>query len=153
MQKISFLHEKRGLWSFLQNLSTIIYYTFSLFQYLIYIQWFRKSTYLEILPFGVTETGGSWEVFFSEEKRKSDEESRKSGFEGTFLPLLKAKMRGVKTQVMRQKWAFSTLISAGKVKRIYRKREKSGRNFRIYWEKKQDKQRQNKIREQLLIHL
>lgn len=59
MQKISFLHEKRGLWSFLQNLSTIIYYTFSLFQYLIYIQWFRKSTYLEILPFGVTETGGS----------------------------------------------------------------------------------------------
>ena len=32
------------------------------------------------------------------------------------------KMRGVKMQVMRQKCAFSTLISAGKVKRIYRKR-------------------------------
>ena len=38
------------------------------------------------------------------------------------------KIRRVKTQVMRQKWAFSTLISIGKVKRIYRKRmEKSGR--------------------------
>lgn len=47
---------------------------------------------------------------------------------GQFLLLLKAKIRRVKTQVMRQKWAFSTLISIGKVKRIYRKRmEKSGR--------------------------
>lgn len=51
--------KKEDCGAFLQNLSTIIYYTFSLFQYLIYIQWFRKSTYLEILPFGVTETGGS----------------------------------------------------------------------------------------------
>ena len=78
--------EKEDCGTFLQNLSTIIYYTFSLFQYLIYIQWFRNSTYLEILPFGVTETGGSWEMFSARRGGKSDEESRKSGFEGTFYP-------------------------------------------------------------------
>lgn len=140
MQKISFLHEKRGLWSILQNLSTIIYYTFSLFLYLIYIQWFRNSTYLEILSFGATKTGRSWEEFFSEEKRKSEEESRKNGFGEHFLPLLKAKMRGVKMQVVGQKWAFSTLIPVEKVKRIDRKTTESERISEYSERKMQDRQ-------------
>ena len=46
-----------------------------------------------------------------------------------------------KNAVMGQKCTFSTLISVGKVKRIYRKRWKMWTNFRISCEKKmQDKQ-------------
>ena len=51
------------------------------------------------------------------------------------------KIRRVKTQVMRQKWAFSTLISIGKVKRIYRKRLEKVDEISEYPERKmQDKQ-------------
>lgn len=49
-------------------------------------------------------------------------------------------MRGVKTQVMRQKCAFSTLISAGKVKRIYRKRMIKRWNSEYSERRIQDKQ-------------
>ena len=53
--------------------------------------------------------------------------AEKVALRAVFTPS-EGKIRRVKTQVMRQKWAFSTLISIGKVKRIYRKRmEKSGR--------------------------
>ena len=45
-----------------------------------------NHTRLEILSFWATETEGSWEEFSSEEKQKSEEESRKRGFEGTFYP-------------------------------------------------------------------
>ena len=46
------------------------------------------------------------------------------------------KRRRVKTQVMRQKWAFSTLISIGKVKRIYRKRMEKVDEISEYPERK-----------------
>ena len=59
MQKISFLHEKRGLWSIFTTLMINIYYTCPLFPYLAYIQCFRKAIHLETLSFGATETGGS----------------------------------------------------------------------------------------------
>ena len=47
--------------------------------------------------------------------------AEKVALRAVFTPS-EGKIRRVKTQVMRQKWAFSTLISIGKVKRIYRKR-------------------------------
>ena len=49
-------------------------------------------------------------------------------------------MRGVKTQVMRQKWAFSTLVSVGKVKRIDRKRMIKRWNSECSERRMQDKQ-------------
>ena len=59
------------------------------------------------------------------------------------LPLLKAKMRGVKMQVMGLKWAFSTLIPVEKVKRIDRKKDGSGRISEYPERKMQDKQDKN----------
>ena len=50
---------KNRLWSFFKNLSTIIYYTFFLFLYLVYIQYFRKAIHLEILFLGTTKPGGA----------------------------------------------------------------------------------------------
>ena len=47
--------------------------------------------------------------------------AEKEASRALFTPSEGKNERG-KTQVMRQKWAFSTLISVGKVKRIYRKR-------------------------------
>ena len=51
-----------------------------------------------------------------------------------------------KMQVMRQKCAFSTLISAGKVKRIDRKKNKNRRNSEYTERKKQDKQEGKELR-------
>ena len=59
MQKKSFLHEKRGVWSIYTTLMISICYTLSLFSYLVYIQCFIKAILLGILPFGAIETGGS----------------------------------------------------------------------------------------------
>ena len=71
---------------------------------------------------------------------KSDEESRKSGFEGSFLLLLKAKIRGIKMQLWGRNAHFSTLISVGKVKRIYRKRMIKRWNSEYSERRIQDKQ-------------
>ena len=56
-------------------------------EYLIYIQCFRKAIHLEILSFGATKAGRKLGGDFQARRSgKSDEESRKSGFEGTFYP-------------------------------------------------------------------
>ena len=57
-----------------------------------------------------------------------------------FLPLLRAKMRGGKKRRLWGKCAFSTLISAGKVKRIYRKRMIKRWNSEYSERRIQDKQ-------------
>ena len=55
---------------------------------------------------------------------------RKSGFGAVFTPSEGKNKKG-KNAVMGQKCTFSTLISVGKVKRIYRKRWEKWTNFRI----------------------
>ena len=78
-------------------------------------------------------------MFFSEKKRKVMRRAEK-WLRGHFLPLLKAKMRGVKMQVMGLKCAFSTFIPVEKVKRIYRKRMIKRWNSEYSERRIQDKQ-------------
>ena len=58
-----------------------------------------------------------------------------------------------KNAVMGQKCTFSTLISVGKVKRIYRKRWEKWTNFRIFWEKKCRINKTRIYKKSLLIRL
>lgn len=58
-----------------------------------------------------------------------------------------------KNAVMGQKCTFSTLISVGKVKRIYRKRWEKWTNFRISWEKKCRINKTRIYKKSLLIRL
>ena len=79
---------------------------------------------------------------------------QKKWLRGQFLFLLKAKIKRVKMQLWGQKCTFSTLISVGKVKRIYRKRwGKSGRISEISWEKKCRINKTRTYKKNLLIRL
>lgn len=78
---------------------------------------------------------------------------QKKWLQGQFLLLLKAKNRRVKMQLWGRNAHFSTLISVGKVKRIYRKRWEKWTNFRISWEKKCRINKTRIYKKSLLIRL
>ena len=78
--------EKRIVEHFTKSLHNHILYSLVIYCILFIFNGLENPSILKSYLFGATETEGSWEEFSSKEKRKSDEESRKSGFEGTFYP-------------------------------------------------------------------
>lgn len=91
----------------------------------------RRTIHLEILSFGATkagrELGGD---FLRGAAEKVMRRAEKVASRTVFTPSEDKNKKG-KNAVMEQKCTFSTFISVGKVKRIYRKKWEKRTNFRI----------------------
>ena len=113
----------------------------------------RKAIHLEILSFGATKAGRKLGGDFQRgEAEKVMRRAEKVASRALFTPSEGKNKKG-KNAVMGQKCTFSTLISVGKVKRIYRKRWGKVDEFQNIL---REKCRINKTRiykKNLLIHL
>lgn len=91
----------------------------------------EELSILKFYLFGPQRRGGSWGEFFQRgEAEKVRRRAEKVASRAVFTPSEGKNKKG-KNAVMGQKCTFSTLISVGKVKRIYRKRWEKWTNFRI----------------------